>query len=54
MRRFRLLIVSPDAHPPSLNLMGVATDRIINVGTLTEIQKQFLDYRESVPLQARH
>ncbi len=49
------LIVSPVAHPPSLNLMGVATDHIINVGTFTEGQKQFLDYhRESVLLQARH
>jgi hypothetical protein len=28
-----LLIVSPVAHPPSLNLMGVATNRILNVGT---------------------
>jgi putative restriction endonuclease len=50
-----LLIVSPVAHPPSLNLLGVATDHIINVGTFTQGQKQFLDYhRESVLLQARH
>jgi hypothetical protein len=50
-----LLIVSPVAHAPSLNLMGVATDHIINVGTFTQGQKQFLDYhRESVLLQARH
>jgi hypothetical protein len=50
-----ILIVSPVAHPPSLNLMGVATDHIINVGTFTQGQKQFLDYhRESVLLQARH
>ncbi len=50
-----LLIVSPVAHPHSLNLMGVATDHIISVGTFTEGQKQFLDYhRESVLLQARH
>jgi hypothetical protein len=50
-----LLIVSPLANPPSLNLMGVATDRIINVGTFTQGQEQFLDYhRESVLLQARH
>jgi putative restriction endonuclease len=28
-----LLIVSPVAHPSSLNLMGVATNRILNVGT---------------------
>src|ERR1700722_11612193 len=50
-----LLIVSPVANLPSLNLVGVATDRIINVGTFTQGQEQFLDYhRESVLLQARH
>jgi hypothetical protein len=50
-----LLIVSPVAHCPSLNLMGAATDQIINAGTFTQGQKQFLDYhRESVLLQARH
>jgi hypothetical protein len=49
------VIVSPVAHIPSLNRMGVATDRIINVGSFTQGQKQFLDYhRESVLLQARH
>ena len=46
-----LFIVSSAAHPPSLNLMGVAMDRIINVATFTQGQKQFLDYhRESVLL----
>jgi hypothetical protein len=50
-----VLIVSPIAHVPSLNRMGVETNRIVNVGTFTEGQKQFLDYhRESVLLQARH
>ena len=50
-----LLIVSPVAHALSLNRMGVATDRVTNVGTFTQGQKQFLDYhRESVLLQARH
>ena len=50
-----VLIVSPVAHVPSLNRMGVATDRVVNVGTFTDGQKQFLDYhRESVLLQARH
>ena len=50
-----VLIVSPVAHTLSLNRMGVVTDRIVNVGTFTEGQKQFLDYhRESVLLQARH
>jgi putative restriction endonuclease len=50
-----VLIVSPVAHAPSLNRMGVETNRIMNVGTFTEGQKQFHDYhRESVLLQARH
>ena len=50
-----VLIVSPVAHAPSLNRMGVTTDRIVNVGTFTEGQKEFLDYhRASVLLQARH
>ena len=49
------LSVSPVAHTPSLNRMGVATDRKVNVGMFTEGQKQFLDYhRDSVLLQARH
>jgi putative restriction endonuclease len=50
-----VLIVSPVAHAPSLNRMGVATDRIVNVGTFTEGQRGFLDYhRDSVLLQPRH
>jgi putative restriction endonuclease len=50
-----VLIISPVAHVPSLNRMGVETNRIVNVGAFTEGQKQFLDYhRESVLLQARH
>jgi len=50
-----VLIVSPVAHVPSLNRMGIETNRIVNVGIFTEGQKQFLDYhRESVLLQARH
>jgi len=47
------LIVSPVAHLPSLNRMGVTTDRIVNVGTFTDVQKHFLDYhRSSVLLRA--
>jgi hypothetical protein len=50
-----IVIISPVAHAPSLNRMGVATDHVINVGTFTQGQKEFLDYhRESVLLQARH
>ncbi len=50
-----VLIVSPVAHAPSLNRMGVETNGIVNVGVFTEGQKEFLDYhRESVLLQVRH
>jgi hypothetical protein len=47
------LILSPVAHLPSLNQMGVATDRIVNVGAFTDGQKHFLEYhRDSVLLRA--
>ena len=46
------LIVSPVAHAPSLNRMGVATDRVVNVGIFTSGQKRFLEYhRDSVLLR---
>lgn len=46
------LIVSPVAHRPSLNRMGVATDRVVNVGDFTDGQKHFLAYhRDSVLLR---
>lgn len=44
------LIISPVAHKPSLQKMGIETDRIINVGTFTEGQRQFLDYHRSAVL----
>jgi putative restriction endonuclease len=46
------LIVSPVAHAPSLNRMGVATDRVVHVGTFTSGQKHFLEcHRDSVLLR---
>lgn len=36
------LLISPIAHKESLQKMGVATDRVINVGGFTESQKFFL------------
>jgi HNH endonuclease len=46
------LIISPVAHRPSLQKMGVETNRSVNVGTFTEGQRQFLDYhRNAVLLQ---
>ena len=47
------LLVSPVAHPPSLNRMGVPTGDRINVGPFSEGQRHFLDYhRNFVFLQA--
>jgi len=45
--------VSPVAHKPSLNRMGVETDRAVNVGSFADGQRQFLDYhRNAVLLRA--
>ena len=41
------MLVSPVAHEDSLNKMGVATDRIINVGWFSESQREFLDYHRT-------
>jgi len=47
------LIVSPVAHRPSLQRMGIDTTRVINVGGFTSGQKRFLDFhRNSVLLQS--
>jgi putative restriction endonuclease len=47
------LIISPVAHRPSLERMGIDTTRIVNVGGFTSGQKQFLDFhRNAVLLQS--
>jgi putative restriction endonuclease len=47
------LIISPVAHHPSLQRMGIDTTRVVNVGGFTSSQKQFLDFhRNSVLLQS--
>ena len=47
------LIISPVAHRPSLQKMGIETERLINVGTFTDGQKHFLEFhRNSVLLRA--
>jgi putative restriction endonuclease len=47
------LIISPVAHRPSLQRMGIDTKEIVNVGGFTSGQKQFLDFhRNSVLLQS--
>ena len=46
------LIVSPVAHLPSLQRMGVETQRVVNVGGFTEGQRRFLDFhRDKVVLR---
>jgi putative restriction endonuclease len=47
------LVISPVAHRPSLQRMGIETERIVNVGGFTEGQRRFLDFhRNSVLLKA--
>jgi hypothetical protein len=47
------LIISPVAHHPSLQRMGVNTDEVVNVGGSTGGQRHFLDFhRNAVLLQA--
>jgi hypothetical protein len=48
------LILSPVAHRPSLQRMGIETEKVVNVGGFTEGQKEFLGFhRESVLLRVR-
>jgi putative ubiquitin-RnfH superfamily antitoxin RatB of RatAB toxin-antitoxin module len=44
------LIISPVAHRPSLQLMGIDTTKVVNVGVFTSGQKQFLDFHRSAVL----
>jgi len=49
------LIISPVAHRPSLQRMGIETSKVVNVGGFTGGQKQFLDFhRNAVLLQSVH
>jgi HNH endonuclease len=44
------LIISPVAHRPSLQRMGIDTIKVVNVGGFTSGQKQFLDFHRSAVL----
>jgi HNH endonuclease len=47
------LIISPVAHRPSLERMGIDTKAVVNVGGFTEGQRKFLDFhRNAVLLRA--
>jgi hypothetical protein len=48
------LIISPVAHRPSLQFMGIETEQIINVGSFSLGQKLFLDFhRNQVLLKSK-
>jgi putative restriction endonuclease len=44
------LIISPVAHKPSLQKMGIETNRQVHVGNFTEGQRHFLDYHRNAVL----
>src|ERR1700731_2674154 len=44
------LIISPVAHKPSLQRMGLETKLITNVGTFTNGQRQFLEFHRNAIL----
>jgi hypothetical protein len=44
------VIISPVAHHPSLERMGVETRHAVNVGTFSEGQKHFLEYHRDMVL----
>ena len=47
------LIISPVAHRPSLERMGIETRRVVNVGGFSEGQRSYLDFhRNAVLLRA--
>jgi hypothetical protein len=43
------LVISPVAHRPSLERMGIETRRPVNVGGFTSAQKAFLEFQECCP-----
>jgi putative restriction endonuclease len=46
------LIISPVAHRPSLQRMGIDTTKAVKVGLFTSGQKQFLDFHRNAVLQS--
>lgn len=49
-----VLLVSPVAHGPSLQRMGVHTDEVVNVGSFSEGQRRYLEYhRDQLLLKRR-
>jgi putative restriction endonuclease len=49
------LLISPIAHRPSLERMGVPTNKFLDAGPFTDDQKKYLDFhREFIFLESRH
>lgn len=49
------LLIAPVAHKPSLQKMGVPTEKTVKVGNFTGGQKRYLEFhRDSVFLQSKH
>jgi hypothetical protein len=46
----RIWLISPVAHQPSLERMGIDTKRTVNVGGFTEGQRRFLDFHRNAVL----
>ena len=44
------LIISPVAHRPSLQRMGIDTNNVVNVGGFTSGQKGYLDFHRNAVL----
>lgn len=44
------LVISPVAHRPSLQRMGIAVDQVINVGNFSQGQQKFLDFHRDAVL----
>jgi len=44
------LIISPVAHRPSLQRMGIDVTKVVNVGGFTSGQKRFLDFHRNAVL----
>jgi len=49
------LLISPVAHEGSMKKMGIVTDRVVNVGSFAQPQREFLEFhRDNVFLKSDH
>lgn len=46
-------MLNPTTHEESMNKMGIITDRVVNVGSFAEPQREFLEFhRDNVFLKS--